>query len=85
MKVEVVLHQRRVKQVDTFEHQIFTVVESANLEKGIVFRKGMAKAVFAKLKSVLSNLSIGVGTRVRIHIYYVWSKLTYGCQERLRK
>ena len=38
------------------------------------------KAVFAKLKSVLSSLSIGIRTRVWIFRCYVWSTLTYGCE-----
>ena len=51
-------------------------------EKEIIKRKriGMAKAAFAKLKSVFRNLSIGIGTRVRILRCYVWSTLTYGCE-----
>ena len=70
MKVD--LHERRVKQVDTFKYLGWTVGESANSEKEIIKRISMAKAAFAKPKSVLSNLSIG--TRVRIltaqrHLY----------------
>ena len=78
--VEVDLHQRRVRQVDTFKYLGCTVGESANSEKEIIKRIGMAKAAFAKLKSVLSNLSIGIGTRVRLLRCYVWSTLTYGCE-----
>ena len=43
-------------------------------------RIGMAKVAFAKIKSVLSNLSIGIGTRVRILRCYVWLTLTYECK-----
>ena len=62
--VKVDLHGRRVKQVDSFKYLGWTVGESANSEKEIIKRISMAKAAFAKPKSVLSNLSIG--TRVRI-------------------
>ena len=78
--VEVNLQQRRVKQVDTFKYLGCTVGESANSEKEIIKRIGMAKTAFAKLKSVLTNLSVGIGTRVRILRCYVWATLTYGCE-----
>ena len=40
----------------------------------------MAKMASAKLKSVLSNLNIGIGSRVRILRCYIWLTLTYGCE-----
>ena len=80
MDVEVDLYQRRVKQVDTFKYLGCTVGESGNSEKEIIMKTDMAKAAFAKLKSFLSNFSIGIGTRVQIFRCYVWSTLTYGCE-----
>ena len=38
---------------------------------------GLTKAAFVKLKSVLSNLSIGIGYLIRCD---VWSALAYGCE-----
>ena len=78
--VEVDLQERRVKQVETFKYLGCTVGERANSEKEIIKRIAIAKAAFAKLKSVLCNLSMGIGTRVRILRCYVWSTLTYGCE-----
>ena len=50
------------------------IVKSAISSKGFIKRIGMAKAVFTKLRSVLSNPSICISTRVRILIRYVRSK-----------
>ena len=60
--VEVDLHHRRVKQLDTFKYLGCPGEESVNSEKEIIKRVGVKKAEFAKLRPVLSNLSIGIGT-----------------------
>ena len=78
--VQIRLHDKRVKQVTTFNYLGCTVSESANSEKEIIKRIALAKVAFTKLKTVLRNITMSIGTRVRILRCYVWSTLTYGCE-----
>ena len=80
LDVNINLHDRRIKQVSTFQYLGCTIGESTTSETEIIKRIDMAKAAFTKLKGVLKNMSISMATRVRILRCYVWSTLTYGCE-----
>ena len=74
------LHDKRVKQVTTFNYLGCTVSGSANSEKEVIRRIALVKVAFTKLETVLRNINMSIGTRVRILRCYVWSTLTYGCE-----
>ena len=66
------------------------IANNGRNETEIVRRIGMAKKTFTDTKKFLTNLSIGMQTRIRMLKCFVWSVLLYGCEtwtlvERMKK
>ena len=69
-----------LKQVEKFRYLGSVICDDGRSDTEIRTRIAMAKGNFGKMKSVLTNLSLSIGLRVRLLKSYIWSGLLYGCE-----
>lgn len=67
-------------QVREFKYLGSIISEKVDCEKDIKTRITIAKTTFAKMKKILTNVSMNMKLRLRMLKCYVWSTLTYGCE-----
>ena len=78
--VDISLEGRRLDQVDSFRYLGSLVSEDGRCDSEIRSRIAMGKAAFGQLRTILRNLGIGMGTKMRILRTYVWSVILFGCE-----
>ena len=80
LPVNITLEGVPIKQVNSFRYLGSLVSEDGKCDAEIRARIGMAKTNFGKMRSILSNLSLSIGLRLRLLKSYIWSTLLYGCE-----
>lgn len=78
--VNIQIQGRGIHQVREFKYLGSIISEKVDCEKDIKTRITIAKTTFAKMKKILTNVSMNMKLRLRMLKCYVWSTLTYGCE-----
>ena len=69
-----------INQVNTFTYLGQQVTEDGKSDHEIIRRISIARSIFNKMRSTLTNANLGLETRKRILKCYIWSTLLYGCE-----
>ena len=73
LEVNVFLEGRALEQVCLFRYLGSLVYEDGKCDREIRSRIAMGKAAFGQIRTILTNLGIGIETRMRLLKTYVWS------------
>ena len=80
LEVDVTLEGGVLEQVSLFRYLGSLVCEDGKCDREIISRIGMGKATFGQKRTILTNLGIGIETRMRLLKTYLWSVILFGCE-----
>ena len=66
--------------MSSFRYLGSLVCEDGKCEREISSIIGMGKATFGQIRTILTNLGIGIETRMRLLKTYVWLVILFGCE-----
>ena len=69
-----------IKQVKTFKYLGSSISENGRCEEEIGKRIAIAKQTFGRMKNLLTNRKLSIGTRKQAIKTYIWSILLYGAE-----
>ena len=78
--MNVTLEGRALEQVSLFRYLGSLVCEDGKCDREIRWRITMGKTAFSQVKTILTNLGIGIETRMGALKTYVWSVILFGCE-----
>ena len=78
--VNVTLEEGGWDQVSSFRYLGRLVCEDGKCDSEIWSKITIGKAAFGQIKTILTNLGIGIGTRMRQLKTYAWSVILFGCK-----
>ena len=79
-RMYITIDGEQIKQVATFTYLGQQITEDGKNDHEIIRRISIARGVFNKMRSTLTNKNLALNTRKRILKCYVWATLLYGCE-----
>jgi len=80
MTANIKLKNDRIEQVQEFCYLGSLITQENKSKEEIRRRIALAKHAFEKKKTLLTNKNLGIRTRKKFIITYIWSLLLYGCE-----